>query len=465
MIIGFSVQIAFGIAYIAKNIAYVQMFGDTADYVRTSGSFRCSVYTGVLYPAFLLLIRGIGKLTGLYWYSFAYLLQIALAVTAGYFFLRAFGGKSKNSRSVFNKIFYFWGSAVIATFPLILQNHMAILANSFTLSFLMLETAFVREAWGSRNLSDSKSFSIELGRACLFWLLLGLTEWDYIFIGGVPVLALLIRGLIVLSKTDKKRIAFPIIIATSFLIITVGTYTLTEDKANPARPQKSIEVALFDRAAWDMFRYPEIPAMHIWDISGDELIEECANHRESIKTVAEPLIEETLGVKGSKIFYLESVKFQWTNYKDKLIKETTGDFAAYVMAPMFTRAFLEKSDYISYTPRNYDSFTRNSPVLSKYYMDYSLFWFEAALMMGAVLWILRGFRVYRESKESGADDNSKCLRNIPGLGAIILAVATGLFISLVATFSGSYAFDYKKAGFCTALWIMFIIFGRGKETT
>ncbi|MBR6303460.1 MAG: hypothetical protein IKR35_06380, partial [Lachnospiraceae bacterium] len=200
------------------------------------------------------------------------------------------------------------------------------------------------------------------------------------------------------------------------------------------------------------------------------LIEECANHRESIKTVAEPLIEETLGIKEAKKLYLESVKFQWDNYRSNLIEGTATDFAAYTAAPIFTRILLEKTEYISYTPRNYDSFTRNSPVLSKYYMDYSLFWFEAALMMGAVLWILKGFRVYRERKEAKgesieAEVSSKRFKNVPGLGAIILAVATGLFISLVATFNGSYAFDYKKAGFCTALWIMFIIFGRGKETT
>ncbi len=450
IIIGFTAQIIFGICYIVKNLGYVQLFGDTAANVAVSGTLSCNVYTGVIYPAVLLLIRAIGMAFNLSWYSFMYLLQLSLAICAGYFFLKAFG------RDRFKKVFYFWGSLVIATFPFMLQSHMAILADSFALSFLMLEIAYVRNAWGSRSMTDAKAFCFDLGRACLFWMLASLTEWDLLIVGGIPVLILLVRAAVIILRTTKKGIVFPFIIVILFAVITVGSYGIAKDRNVKALPTKSIEVSLFDRVCWKVFLYHGGLRLRIWEAAGDEPVDEARIHRSAVKTALEPAIEENLGTKEANKLYLDMAKDAWETNRSEILHDTAIDFAGYMAGPIITRKLLSGTDFISFTARNYDIFKRNSPVLAKYYMDFSLFWFEVSLMIAAVLWILRGAAFFRKNKnpENAVEGNGK---GILGFGAVLTALLTAIILAVRNVFLGCGVYDYKLAGFSTALWILMML--------
>ncbi len=440
--IGLTVQIVMGICYIVRNIGYVQLFGETASNVAVSGTLSCNVYTGVLYPVVLLLIRAVSLRFNLPWFSFMYLLQLALSITAGYIFLSSFG------RDRFKKFFYFWGSLVFATFPFVLQIHMSVLADSFALSFLMLEIAFVRKVWGSRNTVSSRAFSFDIGRVCLFWLLAALCEWDLLIIGALPMVIVLIRGEIVLSKTDRKGMIFPVLIAVLFTILTIGTYSLASDRQNPASPSKSIEVSLFDRVAWKHIvqRYGN-ERYRLWEVTDYEPLDEAVLYRDNVKTVIEPLVEEKLGKKEARKLFLDLAKSAFAGNKGEVLHDAAIDFAGYVGAPAITKALLTGRKFISYTARNYDIFKRNAPKLSMYYMDFSLLWFEISIMVAGVLWILKLFAAIREKKKPGV-----------GLGAVIVTAVTALVLAVRNTFLGNGVYDYKLAGFSTVLWLVVILF-------
>ncbi len=449
IIIGFAAQIVFGIVYTARNIGYVQMFGDAAENVAVSGRFVCDVYTGVLYPAVLLIVRAAMGALQLPWYSFMYLLQLTLGITAGYIFLREFG------KERFGRGLYFYGSLVIATSPLILQSHLAILSGSFAFSFLMLETAYMRNAWGSRQMSDSRGFCFELGRVCLFWLLAALTEWDFLIVGAVPVVTLLVRAVFVLAHTDRKRIVFPFIILMSFTVLIIGSYGLTKSREEKASPAKSIEVSLFDRVCWKTFLYRDGSLRYsLWEAAGTEAIEEAGLHRAAVKTVLEPVIEDNLGTDGAKKLFLELAGQAWETNKGEILHDAATDMAGYIIAPVITEVLLEGRTFISYTSRNFDIFKRNCPVLARYYLDFSFFWFAATLMIAGVLWILKLFTAIREKKKPGT-----------GMGAVITTIVTAVILSVRNVFLGSGVYDYKLAVFTSALWVMLILFSTNEKET
>ncbi len=442
LILGLTAQIVMGVCYIVKNIGYVQLFGDTAENVAVSGTLSCSVYTGVLYPVVLLLIRAISLTFNLPWFAFMYLLQLALAITAGYFLLSSFG------RDMFKKPYYLWGSLVIATFPFMLQLHMSVMPESFAFSFLMLEIAFFRSVWGSKNMINSRMFVFDLGRICLFWLLAALCEWDLLIVGAIPVLAVLIRSEIVLFKTDRKGMIFPVIIAALFTVLTIGTYSLASNKNDPASPAKSLEVSLFDRVSWKSFiNRTDNETLRLLEVVGEDALEEARDHRISVKTVVEPIVEQKLGKKEARKLFMELAASAFEKNKGEILHDTAIDFTGYVAAPLITRELLSGKQFLSFTSRNYDIFKRNAPKLSMYYMDFSLLWFEISLMVAAVLWILKLFIGIREKKKPGV-----------GLGAVIVTVVTALALSVRNTLLGSAAYDYKQAVFTTALWIAFILF-------
>ena len=441
IIIGFIAQIVMGIIWGAKNIGYLQLFGESADLVAVSGTMRCNVYTGVIYPAVLLMVRAVCMAFGLPWYTLMYLLQLALALTSGCVFLRAYG-KNRYGRAK-----YFFGSLVLTTFPFMLQIHLAILTESLALSFFILEMAYVRKAWGSTTLADARGFSLALGRICLFWFLTALTQWDFIIIGAVPVIILFIRALVVLSRTDRKGIGFPLLILACFLVFIIGTYTFIENPYAPSTPTKSLEVSLFDRTAWDAAAGNGNVRYEIWNIVGDELTEEYTAHRGTMKTLVEPRIEASLGKKGARDFFLRMAKEVWSTRKSTVIHDAAIDLAGYIIPPVVTRSLFEKRAFLSYTGRNYDVMKRVSPQFTKVYMDYSLFWFEAALMIAGVLYMLWIFKGIREKKKPG-----------PGVYIIAVTILTGILIAVRNTFLGYGMYDYKIAGFSTALWITLILF-------
>ena len=89
-------------------------------------------------------------------------------------------------------------------------------------------------------------------------------------------------------------------------------------------------------------------------------------------------------------------------------------------------------------------------------MDFSLFWFEVSLMIAAVLWVLRGAAFFRKNKnpENAEEGNGK---GILGFGAVLTAILTAIILAVRNVFLGCGVYDYKLAGFSTALWILMML--------
>lgn len=479
ILLGFAAQIVFGLIYAVRNLTYIPMFGETAKNVYTSGTFVCDTYTGVLYPAVILLFRLLSAALKFPWQSAVYLLQITLMVFAGTKFLSAFG-KNKSEEDRYPRQMYIFGGLVIATFPFLMQINMAVLSASMALSFFLLELAFFRDSFESLVLCSGRLFSIEVGRICLFWMLAALTEWKYLIIGALPVIVISVKAFKYIRRIDGKSIKYPIFIILSFVVITLGVYSLTADRSNPSLPKRGVAVSLFDRVAWREISEAGNIRFYVLSIIGEDNIEKVIAEREAVKTLAEPIIEAKLGWKEANRFYLSMVKETLETSSNELFHDMRADFAGYLVAPLIVRKLLSESSFLSYTIRNYDIFTRNAPLLSKYYMDYSLFWFAASLMIGAVLLLLRAasyFRVKKEERDKKTETKAKAKGEIEGKaeekneGAVypqtkrcgpskpvIVLLILGVLYAIAGTFRGSCVYDYKEAGFTTVLWLTLILF-------
>ena len=170
LFIGLSVQIVFGLLWLCCSFTGVQWFAESTFYEAVSESLLCDEYTGILYPFLLMLTRRN--------YTLVCLFQLAVAVLAGFYFLKAAGVK--------NPAWRIWGSFVLLTYPMALQCHMAVLPNSLTFSCFLFEMAFALRIVGK----ESKCRKWKMLGLHIAWLGAALFTPSYLYLGAVPVVVL-----------------------------------------------------------------------------------------------------------------------------------------------------------------------------------------------------------------------------------------------------------------------------------
>jgi len=456
LFIGFSVQIVFGIIWIVKNIDYVQMIEGASYNLTLSSLLKGDGDTGILYPSIILLSRALGQITFIPWYSYVYIFQIVLGIASVYFLLketRIFGGKPRR---------YIWGSLVILTFPLVLQVHMALLVNSIVLSLFVFQCATLIRAW---KVIDEKKTSVidyvySISGVALFWLLLSLTQWAYFFIGAVPVFAVLLVTIVSVFKKSssgrnkeksitggkeaRKTILLVLVTSMIFLGLIIGLDRLTTDNSISQRAEFNWEMKLFERMAWKS----RFCRMGTWmdefkSVVGNEVLINTSQNPENIKLVLEPELINALGEEKTLELVRLTNEVVWNYDRNELLHDLLVDTAGYVMPPIMTDLLLEKNNYVSFTARNYDAFKRNEPMISKYYIDYSLLWFEASLVIGAVI-LLFGF----------IGKMIKVEKSI--VGAFVIIAITCSVIVVRNVMLGNSMYDYKQAGSAAIFWFMAI---------
>lgn len=478
LFIGFSTQIVFGIVWMICNFGYLQLFGDTAYYVSLSSKFRGDGDVGILYPALLLLARALGELTNIPWYSIVYVLQLVLAGFAGYILLRKIGLFGLKT------IWLAWGSLVVITFPPLMQINMAVLPNSLILSLFMLEAAMTISAYKTitRINTSTGDCVYSLSGVAIFWLLLSLTKWEYMFIGAIPVIAVLVRIIInditgrrhvdkifdelnairevpFSEKTKKKykaeqmaAIVYPFICAFIFFMLIFYTDRLVLDESSTVRQEFSADKLLFERMAWkSRFSRESTWLLELTAVVDEDVMIKTSQHQENVKLLFEPALEEAVGEEKA----LELIRFTndvvWNYDRKEFLHDLLIDSAGYVCPQVMITQFLEKTSYDTYTSRNYDVFKRNTPIVAKYYVDYSYLWNIVALIIVAVILVIR---VITKTIKNTADARMNAK-------AFVAVGVTCLAIVARNVMQGSGVYDYKDAGSAIVFWFMavFVICG------
>ncbi len=441
LFMGFTVQIIFGIVWMAVNFAHCQHF-EEAD--------------SLLYPAVLMIAKGMGRIFPVPYYCFVYIFQAGLCLYSVYFFegviLAVFfsdgTGATWNAgrRAAHSRLFRLWSAMAVATAVPVMQCVMALLPYSLTGSLLLTELGIV-----IKTIFVKKRLSVQdVVKLLILWALSALLLHEYLLFGALPTViataSQFFRAAAGPSSKERitglKRAAYKAAAAAVALGMLSAVYGVCESRGIYEEKNPNLIKGLFSRTClttvlWD------------WDTWTDELVDglawevrySAAYYADNITLEVEPYIDERYGGSANE-FYLSTISAAWQSYRTDIIHETLWDIAGYAISPVIIRRQLSGLGYMSLTARNYDMMKRTAPRLTKYYVNFFLDWFIAALVIAAVCAVF-----------AAAD---KMIRKHAAVAAA-LSVAPACMCVRYALM-GAGIMDYKRTLIITALWIIFIQF-------
>ena len=421
LFIGLSVQIVFGLLWLCCSFTGVQWFAESTFYEAVSESLLCDEYTGILYPFLLMLTRRN--------YTLVCLFQLAVAVLAGFYFLKAAGVK--------NPAWRIWGSFVLLTYPMALQCHMAVLPNSLTFSCFLFEMAFALRIVGK----ESKCRKWKMLGLHIAWLGAALFTPSYLYLGAVPVVVLLIYEVFKAWKPSGKRICYHVLLSAVFAGLIVTITNISQQEGAYGRGSRNFESALFQRVVWSGLTkyYMDWPG-EVQDTFTTEEFFAAADYPENMILILQPRIEAGLGVDAAREWYVDISKHVFKNNYYQIAYEVLWDGLGNTFPPVVANQVLAGRGYSSYCARNYEVMRQECPALTGYYMDYTAWWFVAGIVIAAIVQLLGLFKKHKRKV----------------FQVVLFSVSAGAMI-IWYTMCGAGLWDYKNTLFVGAMWLVWMM--------
>lgn len=489
LFIGCSIQVVLGIAWMVCNLGTFQWFPDSNLYVEISKSFICDEYEGILYPLLVMLARGVGNVIPIPYFTYLYLLQLAVAFMVAYAWMgyltnkwtdKSFDGvrtaktgkvneadckveyrpghKEEHKAGRIGKLLRIWGSLVIVTYPLAMQCHMAVLPESLVSSLLLLECYFVTEIIRQNEGIRPAEYCKVLG--CFLALSLLLPE--YLWIGAIPLAILSLVGFWKDFKQNKRKIKQNFILLVAFLGMIYGMNSLTVVSGSHGRVSRSLEAALVRRCAtgWisqDIAYWPDDVNSNI---SQSELIT-ADLYPDNMGPKFEKLLEDRIGVERARESFREIVRITWERYSNFTTKDIIKDCYAYLFSPVALQSQLQGSPFLpdSYSPRNYEIMREHAPVLTKWYVNYGSWWFLTGLLIAGGILLVKAVMSYFTAK--GYDKAGRKTQRIKGVIVVVIFLVTFGTMIITYTLQGDGVMDYKKTIAVGLAWNFCIAAGIG----
>ncbi len=410
--IGFGIQIILGIIWMYFNLPYLQ------------------VYSGQGGSLFLQSAPALTKA-----FPAVYLLQAAFAFAAGFGLFRSLFPKSGKGFAVF-------GGLALLTFPMGMQNHLAIATFSLVSSLTLVMLCAL-----ARALREERPSMKGFAAGCLCWLGMSFLLPAYFCVG----LAMLVCYFVISLFQKKRRRAQGacLVLAAAFcgLILSVNALTVKEQML-PDAEQRAY--SLCSRMSWptlmpDHERWPEeLKAAvedDIWEIS---------LFADRLEDAFRPLVTGTFGEEKAAEYYRLIASDSWNRHKKLIIRQIVGDLAAYTVTPVILPVQLAGKAYASYSGRNYEFFLQQAPAFSRLAMTFCIRWFVAALFLSVLMTLLRFPKLWREHRT----------RILP---VVLLFGVAALTAGMLYTFRGAGIMDYKCTVFVNLLWLVWALALTGRE--
>lgn len=397
--IGFSIQIVLGILWMGRALFGVQDFG-------------VSLPAGVRVPL--------------------YLLQYAAAFFAGY---KLLGSMLKDGLRIF-------GALALVTFPMAMQCHMSLLPYSLVSSCLLFELGFVIDSIRGRGYTPLVNYVF----AGIFWAIASMLLPEYAYIGAFPAFAGLIACAVHFWEKHKKGLLSLLLVTAALVGCVCAGSALTAQMKGPSGVRGGLSYDVMKRTAayhmGDMYHYWPDELKAVMD---NEAIEACVADPEAVDRVLAPALESAVSPERAKEIYDWLGLAAWQVYNDDVIREIALDSAAYLCAPAAFLLQMADRAYASYTPGNYEIMRRSAPVLTKYYMYYSVSFCAIALVLSVLLALL--LLVSGDSKGKRGSF----------LVCAGVCVLTGVLAAARCILAAGGTMDYKKGIAVTLLWLVWIV--------
>lgn len=445
ILFGLSIQIVLGILWMGCNFGRFQEFGESRFYIGVSKNFLFDEYTGALYPVLLMLARGIEEILPIPYTYVIQTLQLVAAFISGYVFLGALGVR-KTGYGVL-------GSMAILTVPMAMQCHLAVLPHSLTLSAFLLEMSFVAE--GVRGNQPLRGEQLVKANAC--WLVSALLMPDYLYLGLIPVLLWWAYDTWKYGRQKGKTVFGSLLLIAAFGGMIAGSEELFQEPGCYGRPAKTMDVTLFQRFTWGFLveNWDEVPE-DMKECCPEEFVTEASFYAENMEQIPARL-EATLGQERAREIYRELNRLVLDRNRGEILRRIVWDAAGYAAPAAVLPMFLTGRGYDSYAGINYGVMKRNTPILTKYYVDYSGWWLVAGVLLSGI-GMLCSFLSWLSLRKQAME---KQTTGKEAVGRTVAIVAISIFTAVVMivwyTMQGSGVWDYKNGLFVGTLWITWML--------
>lgn len=405
--IGFSIQIVLGIIWMCFNFASLQEFKQTE---------------GILY-------RGLRNLVGSrYWLLYG-LQLVAAYVTADRFLQRL------HPMGLFWRV---WGNLVLVTFPVAMQCHLAVSPYSLVSSCVLMELSVTMAAVREKKENPVRHFAM----GGLFWLILALLLPEYFILGAIPLLLVLLFNLPALLK-QRRRLIYTLLLFSAYGGMILGFHTLTGETGYlPNR--ECVTFSLFSRTAWptimpDREYWPDevrtVMEDYVWDTS---------LYADNMQIIFRPVMQRNFTDEQAAKYYLDMAVYSWKRHTPLVIRQIGGDALGYCVTLLILPMQLKGNAYASYSGRNYEMMFLHSPLVTKYYVNYSCWWFAVMLVLMVLL---------AAAEYTAHSDRQK--RN--SVFAVLLCLVTMGTIVGFYTLRGAGVMDYKCTPAVNLLWLVLVL--------
>lgn len=441
-LIGSGIQIVLGLLWMFCNFTSYQKFGDSLLYEEISRNFLCDEYVGILYPVLVLFARVAGGWLSIPHYCVLYLLQLAVALYAAHAFLRTIWHSSR--------LWNLWGSLAVLTSPMAMQCHLAVLPDSLVSSLLLLEFVWL---WRSMELSRVLR-GRHLIKAAAFWLTAALLKPEYLYLGAVPVILVLVYGVVRNGRKEWRQTGYNLLIVVCCVGILVGMNGLTQEEGSRGRVRRSVEASLFSRFSWSTLNdtYGLWPEEMRGGVNGD-MIWEASLYSDNLMPVVGAAMEQYYGEERARELFATAARISYAWYGARICHEIAWDVFGYGFAPAASRMLLQGRGYYSYCMRNYDIMRSRFPVLTKYYYHYACWWFSAGLILAGLIQCV-GWCVGFLGRRKGAGLRDISWKYVFWRAAVVLS-CLGMIVWYAMR--GGGIFDYKNTAVISCLWMAWIV--------
>lgn len=406
LFIGFSIRIVLGLAWMVSHFMEVQEFAPVS-----SGLY-------------LLLMQAVGSLP-----QVLYVLQLGTAFGAGWQLLKGLG--------VSRRLWRTWGALALLTFPMAMQCHMALLPYSFVSSLVLLELSFC-----TQNLAENPlpSFSkLSQAGCCMLGLAFLLPEYGWL--GAIPLVLTVLFKLRIMWK-QARRLLYSCLLVAVFCGMVGGIGSLISKEDDSSR---SFWLSMASRTAWPtIWNDSHCWSQELHDLVGDAACWEIAIRARDMEGILQPLLESKVGAAQAEKYYREMIAVSWEQHSGQILKQMIWDVLIYGAPEAVLQLQLEGRGYDSASGKNYEIMMMRHPVLTKYYVSYSCWWFWVSLGIAALLLIAHFV----------AGDKARPRGYLAVATMVMLWMAAILFYYVI---QGAGIADYKCTLAVSQLWCVFAV--------
>lgn len=436
--IGMGTQCILGIAWMLLQFPYMQNLQRTDDYIRAAQGFVMDEYMGILYPVLIAGANILENISGVPFYCFLYLLQVSIAFAAGSVFVRLLRGGG-------GRIFSLPDMAVslfLLTVPMVMQCHLAVLPLSLVCSAFLVELGLCYGAFAGKRKTDSKFFLL----LCGLWMVMGLLQPDYLWLAGLPVAC---TGVFCIFRQGSWKRILAFVAVTAILLCDIGR--VTASPGSYGRIQRTMGAAMVSRMVWPNFSttyffWPE----EVKEVMSEHQGEDISAQADRVQTVFGPMMEEAFGKDAADRYYWQMALQCFQVRTKEIVGTIWADFMAYLCVPLSLKIQLDGGGR-SFSGWNYGQMREHAPVLTRYYVHYSLWMFRIGILI-AVCAALAAF-AKRKKEKTAEKTKEKVKEKARGGGRWLPATALWLLLPVVwYTMSGAGIMDYLNVTPVTALW-------------